>query len=315
MNDDPKTGRTRRALAFRRRAQARRVFDHRARPLSHRQRRGRRRAAPPRRGAVVEPAVWRYELFRRERRALAVARPLGVAPPLLLSGRRLSGARLDRRRAAAYRQALWRRRLFPFGQDGVARAASRRHSPQRSRQGTELALRRQPRLSSPISSSPPVFAAAGLLFRLARYEDLRHLLKHKRRYAPDALTAAERRVLGAQEPHHPGLDGDRKEGLLRDHARLEFHRPRGPRLALRPRCAGNRGAAAHPSAGARCRHRAVSGSPRRHRALCFRRRQRQRSRAQRISRHDTARAIAGRRQLCRAMRKAKCAAKFSNWWP
>jgi hypothetical protein len=33
------------------------------------------------------------------------------------------------------------------------------------------------------------------LFRLARYEDLRHLLKHKRRYAPDALTAAERRVL------------------------------------------------------------------------------------------------------------------------
>jgi hypothetical protein len=34
------------------------------------------------------------------------------------------------------------------------------------------------------------------LFRLARYEDLRHLLKHKRRYAPAALTAAERRVLG-----------------------------------------------------------------------------------------------------------------------
>jgi hypothetical protein len=33
------------------------------------------------------------------------------------------------------------------------------------------------------------------LFRLARYEDLRHLLKHKRRYAPGALTAAERRVL------------------------------------------------------------------------------------------------------------------------
>jgi predicted Ser/Thr protein kinase len=35
----------------------------------------------------------------------------------------------------------------------------------------------------------------GALFRLARYEDLRHLLKHKRRYAPDALTSAERRVL------------------------------------------------------------------------------------------------------------------------
>lgn len=33
------------------------------------------------------------------------------------------------------------------------------------------------------------------LFRLAAYEDLRHLLKHKRRYVPNALTAAEKRVL------------------------------------------------------------------------------------------------------------------------
>lgn len=33
------------------------------------------------------------------------------------------------------------------------------------------------------------------LFRLAAYEDLRHLLKHKRRYAPASLTASERRIL------------------------------------------------------------------------------------------------------------------------
>ena len=39
------------------------------------------------------------------------------------------------------------------------------------------------------------FRRRGKLFRVAAYEDLRHLLKHKRRYAPDALTAAERRVL------------------------------------------------------------------------------------------------------------------------
>jgi hypothetical protein len=39
------------------------------------------------------------------------------------------------------------------------------------------------------------FRRRSLLFRLARYEDLRHLLKHKRRYAPEALTASERRVL------------------------------------------------------------------------------------------------------------------------
>jgi hypothetical protein len=33
------------------------------------------------------------------------------------------------------------------------------------------------------------------LFRLAAYEDLRHLLKHKRRYAPESLTASEKRIL------------------------------------------------------------------------------------------------------------------------
>src|SRR6266700_3973929 len=35
----------------------------------------------------------------------------------------------------------------------------------------------------------------GRLFRIAAYEDLRHLLKHKARYAPAAIGAAERRVL------------------------------------------------------------------------------------------------------------------------
>jgi acyl-CoA synthetase (AMP-forming)/AMP-acid ligase II len=39
------------------------------------------------------------------------------------------------------------------------------------------------------------FRRRSFLFRLLAYEDLRHLLKHKRRYAPASLTAAERRVL------------------------------------------------------------------------------------------------------------------------
>jgi len=39
------------------------------------------------------------------------------------------------------------------------------------------------------------FSRRGRLFRLAAYEDLRHLLKHKRRYAPESLTAGERRML------------------------------------------------------------------------------------------------------------------------
>ncbi len=39
------------------------------------------------------------------------------------------------------------------------------------------------------------FRTRGRLFRIAAYEDLRHLLKHKRSYAPSALTPKERNVL------------------------------------------------------------------------------------------------------------------------
>jgi predicted Ser/Thr protein kinase len=39
------------------------------------------------------------------------------------------------------------------------------------------------------------FPGRGRIFRVAAYEDLRHLLKHKRRYVPDALTAREKRIL------------------------------------------------------------------------------------------------------------------------
>ena len=40
-----------------------------------------------------------------------------------------------------------------------------------------------------------VFTRRSKVFRLLAHEDLRHLLKHKRRYCPQALTAAERRML------------------------------------------------------------------------------------------------------------------------
>src|SRR6266851_607314 len=39
------------------------------------------------------------------------------------------------------------------------------------------------------------FKTRGRLFRIAAYEDLRHLLKHKRSYAPQALTPKERKIL------------------------------------------------------------------------------------------------------------------------
>src|SRR5207302_4852277 len=39
------------------------------------------------------------------------------------------------------------------------------------------------------------FTTRNWLFRVAAYEDLRHLLKHKRSYAPAALTPKERKIL------------------------------------------------------------------------------------------------------------------------
>ena len=38
------------------------------------------------------------------------------------------------------------------------------------------------------------------LFRIAAYEDLRHLLKHKRSYRPDCLTSREKRILAQPSP-------------------------------------------------------------------------------------------------------------------
>jgi len=39
------------------------------------------------------------------------------------------------------------------------------------------------------------FKSRSQLFRIAAYEDLRHLLKHKRTYAPELLTAKEKQIL------------------------------------------------------------------------------------------------------------------------
>jgi hypothetical protein len=134
-------------------------------------------------------------LFARERRALALAGKLGVAPPLLFSGRRAlvrgwieglplhlakphgdvdyfrsAKAALRRlHRAGICHNDLAKEQNWLRGRDGCAYLTD-----------FQLAAR---------------FRRRSWLFRIAAYEDLRHLLKHKRRYAPDALTPAERRVL------------------------------------------------------------------------------------------------------------------------
>jgi hypothetical protein len=113
-------------------------------------------------------------LFRRERRALATAGQLGIAPQLLFAGR----------------QTLVRSWI-----DGVPLHIAKPHGDAGYFRSAKAALRTLHRAGISHNDLASRFRRDSVLFRIARYEDLRHLLKHKRRYAPEALTAAERRVL------------------------------------------------------------------------------------------------------------------------
>jgi predicted Ser/Thr protein kinase len=134
-------------------------------------------------------------LFARERRALAVAGELGIAPRLLWAGRRalirgwLDGLPLhiakphgDRAYFRSAKAALRKLHRAGICHNDLAKEQNwlRGNDGHAYLTDFQLAMR---------------FKRRGRLFRIAAYEDLRHLLKHKRRYAPDALTAAERRVL------------------------------------------------------------------------------------------------------------------------
>jgi AMP-binding enzyme C-terminal domain len=134
-------------------------------------------------------------LFARERRTLAVAGELGIAPRLLAAGRDMlvrswiDGVALHIAQpdgdAAFFRSA--KTALRRLHRAGICHNdLAKEQNWLRGRDGRayltdfQLAAR---------------FRRRGRLFRIAAYEDLRHLLKHKRRYAPGALTTAERRVL------------------------------------------------------------------------------------------------------------------------
>jgi hypothetical protein len=136
-----------------------------------------------------------HHLFARERRALAVAGELGVAPPLLFAA---GGA------------------LVRGWIDGVAMHIAKPNGEHSYFRSAKVALRKLHRAGichNDLAKEQnwlrgndgrayftdfqlaACFPRRTRLFRIAAYEDLRHLLKHKRRYMPDALTAAERRVL------------------------------------------------------------------------------------------------------------------------
>jgi predicted Ser/Thr protein kinase len=139
-----------------------------------------------------------YALFRRERRALEIAGRLGIAPPLLFAGRHalvrgwIDGVPLHIAKpygdAAYFRSA--KAALYALHRAGIAHndLAKEQNWLYAQDHGHGRACLTDFQLATR-------FRRGNALFRLARYEDLRHLLKHKRRYAPEALTAAERRVL------------------------------------------------------------------------------------------------------------------------
>jgi hypothetical protein len=133
-------------------------------------------------------------LFRREQRALAIAGTLGIAPPLLFSGRQalvrgwIDGVSLHiakpRGDVAYFRSAKAALRVLHhagISHNDLAKEQNWLYcNGQAYLTDFQLAAR---------------FNRRNPLFRIARYEDLRHLLKHKRRYTPEALTPTERRVL------------------------------------------------------------------------------------------------------------------------
>ena len=179
-------------LRARDRAQARRVLRNRLGP-SRGCRRLPGRAAQARRRATPLPGRWPG--FWRGGKSAPCAPCRGSraarcsvradAPGCCAAGPRGTPLQLARpRRPAWYRDAR-----------ASARDAPRRRHPQRHRQAAELAddargPRRGDRLPARLHHR-----RRGRLFRLMAREDLRHLLKQKRAYAPHLLTPAERRML------------------------------------------------------------------------------------------------------------------------
>jgi hypothetical protein len=134
-------------------------------------------------------------LFARERRALTRARGLEVGPELLWAGRRalvrgfIDGVALHLAKPYGdidyFRSA--KAALHRLHRAGICHNdLAKEQNWLRGRDGraylTDFQL-------------AACFRTRSRLFRIAAYEDLRHLLKHKRSYAPHALTPKEKKIL------------------------------------------------------------------------------------------------------------------------
>jgi predicted Ser/Thr protein kinase len=142
---------------------------------------------------------WSYllarHLFTRERRALALARDLNVGPELLWAGRQalvrgfINGVALQQAKptgdVAYFRSA--KQALRKLHRAGIC------HNDLAKEQNWLRGVDGRAYLTD--FQLAACFKKRGRLFRIAAYEDLRHMLKHKRSYAPEALTAKERKIL------------------------------------------------------------------------------------------------------------------------
>src|SRR6202795_762120 len=134
-------------------------------------------------------------LFARERHALALARDLDVGPKLLWAGKRalvrgfIDGAALHLAKphgdVAYFRSA--KAALRRLHRAGIC------HNDLAKEQNWLVG--RDGRAYLTDFQLAACFRTRGRLFRITAYEDIRHLLKHKRSYAPEALTPKERQIL------------------------------------------------------------------------------------------------------------------------
>jgi len=142
---------------------------------------------------------WSYGIARhflkREARGLAIAGSIGIAPTLLYLGNKVL--------VRSWIDGLPLQLAKPEGDLNFFRSA-RRALRAIHREGlthNDLA-KEQNWLRTPTGYASLTdfqlathFSRRGRLYRMAAYEDLRHMLKHKRRYAGASLTATEKRIL------------------------------------------------------------------------------------------------------------------------
>src|SRR5215216_4796550 len=142
---------------------------------------------------------WSYiparHLFARERRALELARGLHIGPELLWAGKQalvrgfIDGVALHLAKPSgdvgyfrSAKDALRKLHRAGICHNDLAKEQNWLRGSDGRAYVTDFQL-------------AACFKTRSRLFRIAAYEDLRHMLKHKRSYAPETLTPKERKIL------------------------------------------------------------------------------------------------------------------------